>query len=73
MTCLTIPQNEGLTDRIIRTIIGSLALVLGFFWLSGFLQIIAYVIGVVSLATGLIGFCGLYTILGISTLANKKK
>jgi len=64
--------NEGTTDRIIRVIIGSLALVAGFFWLAGTAQIVAYVIGVIALVTGLVGFCGLYAIFGVSTCKIKK-
>ena len=59
--------NEGTTDRVIRVFIGSLSLVTGFFWLAGTAQIIAYVIGAIALTTGLVGFCGLYAIFGVST------
>jgi uncharacterized membrane protein HdeD (DUF308 family) len=64
--------NEGTTDRIIRVIIGSVALVAGFFWLSGTAQIVAYVVGAAALLTGVIGFCGLYALLGVSTCPTKK-
>lgn len=64
--------NESTTDRVIRVIIGSLALVAGLFWLAGTAQIIAYVVGVAALATGLVGFCGLYALLGVSTCKIKK-
>jgi len=60
-------QNENSTDRMIRVIVGIVALVAGFFWFSGTLQIVAYVIGAVALITGIIGFCGIYALLGIST------
>lgn len=62
-----IKQNESSTDRIIRVIIGIAAISAGLFWLTGTTQIVAYVIGAVALITGVIGFCGLYAILGIST------
>ena len=64
--------NEGTTDRIIRVIVGSLALVAGFFWLAGTAQIVAYVVGVIALFTGIVGFCGLYALLGVSTCPTKK-
>jgi len=64
--------NEGTTDRIIRVIIGSLVLVAGYFWLVGTAQIVAYVIGATALITGLVGFCGLYAIFGVSTCKIKK-
>jgi hypothetical protein len=59
--------NVGTTDRIIRIIIGATAIVAGYFWLSGFSQILAYVAGVITLLTGMIAFCGLYTICNTST------
>jgi len=72
MVCPNIKQNEGTFDRVTRVVIGSVALLAGFFWLSGTLQTVAYVVGVISLVTGLIGFCGLYSIFGISTNNSKK-
>jgi uncharacterized membrane protein HdeD (DUF308 family) len=60
-------QNESSNDRIIRVIIGIVALLSGLFWLTGTLQIVAYVIGAITLITGIIGFCGIYALLGIST------
>jgi hypothetical protein len=60
-------KNESLFDRIIRVVIGIVALLTGIFWLTGVAQIVAYVVGVIALITGIIGFCGLYAILGIST------
>ncbi|MEY3038810.1 DUF2892 domain-containing protein [Marinobacterium sp. LSUCC0821] len=52
--------NVGKTDRILRVIIG-LALILAAY--TGNLGSWAY-IGVVPLFTGLVGWCGLYTIMG---------
>ena len=52
--------NVGKTDRILRVIIG-LALILAAY--TGNLGNWAY-IGVVPLFTGLVGWCGLYTIMG---------
>ena len=72
ISCPSLKQNEGIIDRVIRVIIGSVALVASFFWLAGMLQTIGYIIGVISLVTGLIGYCGLYSILSISTIKNKK-
>jgi hypothetical protein len=67
-----IKPNEGQMDRIIRIVVGVVALLAGFFFQTGLLQIIAYVIGVAALITGLVGFCGLYAVLGISTCPMKK-
>jgi hypothetical protein len=52
--------NVGKTDRILRVIIG-LALILAAY--TGNLGSWAY-IGAVPLFTGLVGWCGLYTIMG---------
>jgi hypothetical protein len=61
--------NEGKTDRIVRVVVG-LGLLAGAYqtqtqWM--------YVVGGILLATGAIGFCGLYTLLGINTCPMKKK
>jgi hypothetical protein len=39
--------------------------------LSGALAYIVVLIGLVLLITGIIGYCGLYTIIGINTLKKK--
>lgn len=56
-------QNEGLVDRAVRIVVGLVVLALAFVgpktplgWL-----------GVVPLATGIIGFCPLYRIIGVKT------
>jgi uncharacterized membrane protein len=59
-------QNEGKLDRTVRIVLGLAILLLSVF-VSGVLQIVFYIIGAVALITGIIGFCGLYKILGINT------
>jgi hypothetical protein len=72
-TCPMLKQNESSIDRIIRVVIGIVALLAGAFWLTGVTQTIVYIVGAIALITGTIGFCGLYAILGISTkLFNKQ-
>lgn len=65
--------NEGMTDRIIRVVLGTLLLAL---WLFGFTQgslaIILAIIGAVLLVTAAIGFCPLYSLFGIKTCAVSK-
>lgn len=61
-----LPMNEGSADRAVRVVVGLGALSMAFVgpatpW--GFL-------GLVPLATGLIGSCPLYTALGFSTKSN---
>jgi hypothetical protein len=61
-------QNVGGIDRILRIIVG-LALVA---WALMGGPVWAW-IGVVPLATGLVGFCALYPLLGINTCPSEKK
>lgn len=69
---MKIQKNEGTVDRIIRVVVGVLALSLGYWGLSGLFQTIAYVVGVVALVTGIVGYCGLYALCGASTCPMKK-
>ncbi len=61
-------QNVGGVDRILRIVVG-LALIV---WALMGGPVWAW-IGVVPLATGLVGFCALYPLLGISTCPTEKK
>jgi hypothetical protein len=61
-------KNVGTVDKVIRIILGLVLLALVFVgpqtpwgW-----------IGIIPLATGLIGFCPLYSVLGINTCPTKK-
>jgi len=64
-------RNVGTIDRAVRIVVG-LALIAGFFlnpeaslrWL--------YLIGIVPLATGVLGTCGLYSVIGINTCGLRK-
>lgn len=63
-----LPKNEATIDRVIRVVLGVLVLsltVVGPHTLWG-------LIGLVPLATGLLGSCPLYTLLGVSTGPVKK-
>lgn len=61
-------QNVGGIDRILRIVVG-LALIV---WALMGGPVWAW-IGIVPLATGLVGFCALYPLLGISTCPSEKK
>jgi hypothetical protein len=61
-------KNESTTDRIIRAVIGLVLLAVAYYDLSGVLSIIAYIVGAAAIVTATIGYCGLYTLLGISTI-----
>ena len=67
-----IKQNEGTADRVLRGLVAVLLWVIAYFWLSGTLSIVLYVLGFIALFTAIMGFCGLYTLLGINTLGKKK-
>jgi len=56
-------KNMGTTDKTIRIVIGIILIVLGVLNTAWLLVII----GLIPLITGLIGYCPLYTLLGIST------
>lgn len=64
-------KNEGTVDRALRVILG-LALLAGFFLMPEASYRWAFLLGVVPLATGLMGSCPLYSILGINTCPVKK-
>ncbi|QZZ21696.1 DUF2892 domain-containing protein [Leptothermofonsia sichuanensis E412] len=60
--------NVGLLDRLIRLVLASVLFYLGLFLYSGTTLGIGLVVaGSVSLVTALVGFCGLYRLLGIHT------
>lgn len=59
--------NEGSIDRVVRVLVGSVLLSLVFFGPQTWLGLI----GIVPLLTGVVGFCPLYRVLGLSTRASK--
>lgn len=66
---LKMKVNEGTIDRAVRVLLGLVLISLVYVgpktpwgW-----------IGLLPLATGLVGFCGLYALLGISTCPAKRK
>ena len=64
-------NNVGGIDRILRVILG-VALIAGFFMNADASMRWLYLLGIIPLATGLLGTCPLYTILGLSTCPMKK-
>jgi len=65
-------QNMGTIDRIARVVIAG---VLGYLYFSGtvtgILGIILLVLGGVFVLTSLVGFCPLYTLVGLNTCGRK--
>jgi hypothetical protein len=60
-------QNEGSIDRVARVLLGSLLISLVFFGPHTYLGLL----GIVPLLTGVVGFCPLYRVLGVSTRTTK--
>ncbi len=54
--------NVGTTDRVIRIVLGIVILAAGYFYQSWW-----GLIGLLPLATGAVGWCGLYSLFDIST------
>ena len=63
-------RNVGSVDKTIRLVVGIALLALAFLGLGGLSTtagIVAAVVGVILLATGLLNFCPLFKIFGISS------
>lgn len=63
---MKLPVNESPTDRALRITAGG-ALLVGAGMLTGVFQIVLLIISLALLITGIVGFCGLYSLFGIST------
>lgn len=61
--------NEGTVDRILRVVAGLILIALA---ATGTIGLWGY-IGVVPLLTGAVGFCPLYSVLGINTCPMKRR
>jgi hypothetical protein len=60
--------NESLTDRLIRIGLGiALGLLVVFNIATGTLAIVAGIAAGIALVTGIVGFCAIYALFGIST------
>ena len=64
-------SNVGSLDRVFRVVVG-LALLLAFFLMPEAGYRWALLIGIVPLATGLVGSCPLYSLIGVSTCRVKQ-
>lgn len=60
--------NIGDGERLIRVILGIYGMLLGFLFIQGVVGIILGILGLMVFATGASGWCGIYTLLGKSTL-----
>lgn len=60
-------RNEAVWDRIARVVLAVGLAVLGFGLLGGTLGTVVGVVAVIPLVTGLVGWCPLYQLFGVST------
>ena len=66
-------KNMSSVDRVVRTAVAALIAILVLTGtISGTLGIILGIVAVVMLTTSLIGFCPLYSVLGISSRGKEK-
>lgn len=66
-------KNVGSMDRILRLVVGIAALA-GFFMMPGLSWgIVLLVVGIIGVATSLMGSCPLYSIFGLNTCPMKDK
>ncbi len=63
--------NVGGIDRILRIVIGA-ALLAGYFLMPGAGMRWLFLIGIIPLATGLMGSCPMYSIFGLNSCPMKK-
>jgi len=60
-------QNAGRMDRVLRIALGIAMAAIGLFVLKGTTGTVLAIIGLIPLATGLVGFCPLYLPFKFST------
>ncbi len=64
---MKITKNIGSVDRVVRMLIAVLLFLTAFFFAYGVLQIVLYILAIAMVVTSLVRFCGLYTLLGVTT------
>ncbi len=57
-------QNISEFERILRAVLGIYAMLLGFLFLQGVVGMMLGILGAISTVTGVVGWCGIYTLLG---------
>lgn len=72
MQCPVFHKNEGLVDRVLRVVAGSVLVAVSASTLTGGMQTVGFILGGALLVTGAVGYCGLYSLLHISTISKKK-
>jgi hypothetical protein len=64
--CMKLNIGDG--ERLIRVILGIYVMLLGFLFIQGVAGIILGILGAIAFVTGAVGWCGLYALLGKSTI-----
>jgi hypothetical protein len=59
-------HNVGSTDRLVRFVIAALAIVVGVV-AGGGVGVALFVVAAIAAVTGLVGFCPLYKVIGVTT------
>ena len=65
--------NESRLDRFLRLLVGLVLFQIGFFWLGGLWQGLAYVLSGIMLLTAFTGICPLYFVAGLSTARGESR
>ena len=65
-------KNEGPLDRLVRAVLGVALVLLAYLMNMGVASWIIGIIGGIVIITAITGFCGLYKVLGISTVKEEK-
>ncbi len=63
--------NVGSRERLLRTILGVYGMLLGFLFIQGLVGNILGILSTISLLTGIVGWSGIYSLLGISTMSER--
>jgi hypothetical protein len=66
-------KNVGMVDRVIRIVIGFLVIGYGAKYIGFPLNLVIAMAGFVIVATGAIGTCTLYSLIGIDTLSESER
>ncbi|MCP3938549.1 MAG: DUF2892 domain-containing protein [Actinomycetia bacterium] len=64
--------NEANTERIARTVLGIVLIIVGFVAVGGTLGALLGIVGLIALVTGAVGFCPLYRLFEFSTAEKTK-
>jgi hypothetical protein len=67
---VSMESNVGKIDRIFRLIFGVAFVLVGLIYLAAPISYVVVVVGLILLVTGLVGYCSVYSILGINTVGH---